>query len=104
MISITSAALKRINHVLSIKQGMSPVLVLHNGGCLGNVLAIELREYSDQLTKVDIDDLIIFISAEASKFIDDDLLIDIKSGIGDNIIVRNRSAKNICKCGKSFGV
>ncbi len=106
MITITDNAKLHIKQVLISKPDMVPLLSLKHGGCSGNILVISLRDLDScsGLPTEDIGNLRIYVDESAKQYADkDELVIDVKMGLEKHIIVRNVTASNKCKCGKSFG-
>lgn len=108
MITITEQATLKMMHVLSVRYDMVPMLTLKKGGCAGNILAIELKNSTDVTEYANVDIGLqskLYVDTNAQELVyTNELIIDIKDGIEKQLIVRNLSASNKCKCGKSFTI
>ena len=97
---ISAEAEAKIKKVLNDNPGKLPRLVLKKGGCAGNmlVLLLEAPDVSDSF--VDIRGIKFALAENAMPFVDN-VLIELKSGLCEEIAVKVADSLT-CKCGKSF--
>ena len=99
---ISQSALAKIKVTLQNNSEKLPRIVLRKGGCAGNmlVLLLSMPEKSDVL--LDANGVTFAVAEDAVQFIDD-MVIDLKTGLTEEITVRLASA-HTCRCGKSFKI
>ncbi len=99
---ISEEAGLKIKSILQSNSGKFPRIVLKKGGCAGSMLILVLEEPKDSDELVEVNDIKFAISEDSLKFIND-VSIELKCGLGAEIIIKNNNATT-CKCGKSFKI
>ena len=97
---ISNEAEAKIKSVIQNNPNKLPKIILKKGGCAGTMLALTLCVPSESDEIVESNGIKFVVSEDAMKFIDD-ISIEVKIGLGKELIIRNNKAQT-CKCGKSF--
>lgn len=97
---VSPAAAVKIRSVLQGASNKSPRLVLRKGGCAGNMLVLLLEPPAADDEMITCEDIEFAVVKDCLAFCDD-IVVDLKSDLGGEIIVRRERAQT-CKCGKSF--
>lgn len=100
MMNISLEAEEKIKKAIETSGEKSPRIVLKKGGGAGNMLVLTLEKPEESDEFVEINGIKFAVSGNALKFVDD-ISIEVKMGLGEEIIIRNNNAKT-CRCGKSF--
>ncbi|GHT88411.1 hypothetical protein FACS1894113_0780 [Alphaproteobacteria bacterium] len=100
-IKISDEAAKIINNCLANNPQKLPRILLKAGGCAGNILVLTLGFPAEDDVFEQVKNMKIAVSKDVVKFLDD-VSIELKPGLGQEIIVVNNAAKYKCSCGKSF--
>lgn len=99
---ISQEAELKIKSILQNNSAKFPRIVLKKGGCAGTMLVLLLEEPEDSDKFVEVNDVKFAVSEDSFKFIDD-ISIELKFGLGAEIIIKNNNAIT-CRCGKSFKI
>ncbi len=99
-ITITTKAKSYIKQVTPPNK--IPGIDMIKAGCAGNMLVMKLLPRDKLATIINIDEIEIGITGNVKNI--EDILIDIKTGLTEEIVVTNNSATQKCRCGKSFRV
>ncbi|MBQ9335433.1 MAG: hypothetical protein IJS10_02730 [Alphaproteobacteria bacterium] len=97
---ISQTAAAKIKATLQNNPEKLPRIVLKKGGCAGNTLVLLLATPEKNDTFLEIDCIRFAIAEDAMQFIDD-IFIDLKTGLTEEITVQRTNA-HTCRCGKSF--
>lgn len=97
---ITPEAEIKIKSVIQNNPGKFPRIILKKGGCAGTILALVLENSDESDEIIESNGIKFAVSKDAKKFIED-ISIELKTGIGEGIVLRNTNAQT-CRCGKSF--
>lgn len=97
---ISTEAEVKIKSVIQNKSVEFPRIVLRKGGCAGNILTLLLEEPVSTDEIIEQDGIKFAVSKDAYPFIQD-ISIELKKDLGEEIILRNEKAKT-CRCRKSF--
>lgn len=93
---------RKIKKALERNSGKLPRLVLKKGGCAGNMLVLLLEEPGANDKIVEHNGINFAIEKNAVPFADN-VSIELKAGLCEEIVVRNNNAQT-CICGKSFKI
>ncbi len=99
---ISAEVEEKIKKALEQHSGKMPRLVFKKGGCAGNMLVLLLEEPYTSDKIVEHNGMKFAIEKNAIPFADN-VSIELKSGLCEEIVVRNNNAQT-CKCGKSFKI
>ena len=99
---ISKEAESKIKLVIQNSPEKFPRIILKKGGCAGNILVLVLEKPDESDEIVEANGIKFAISPDVLKFIDD-ISIELKVGLGEEIVVRNTKAQT-CRCGKSFRI
>ena len=97
---ISTEAEAKIKSVIAKSNGKMPRLVLKKGGCYGTMIQLSLDTSHNTDDIIEENGIKFAISDDVKKYINS-LVIEIKHGLCDEIIVKNTQQQS-CRCGKSF--
>ena len=99
---ISAKAEEQIKKALEQNSGKMPRLVLRKGGCAGNMLVLLLEKPHSSDKIIAHNGIDFAIEKDAIQFAEN-ISIEIKPGLCEEIVVRNNNAQT-CRCGKSFKI
>ena len=97
---ISTEAELKIKSVIEKSNSKMPRLVLKKGGCYGTMIELSLDEPADTDSIIEENGIKFAVSSDVKQYVNS-LVIEVKKGLCEEIIIRNTQQQS-CRCGKSF--